>query len=63
MEFNSGFKGLIDVAIPADGNVVPKEAERRFKTKSLCTEIQRMWNMKCMIILAIIGLTGTVTKG
>jgi hypothetical protein len=26
-------------------------------------EIQRMWNMKCMIIPVIIGATGIVAKG
>jgi hypothetical protein len=33
---------LIDVAIPADRNVVQKEAEKKLKYKSLCIEIQRM---------------------
>jgi len=39
---------LIDVAIPADRNVVQK---------SLCIEIQRMWNLKCTIIPVIIRAT------
>jgi uncharacterized lipoprotein NlpE involved in copper resistance len=34
----------IDVATPADRNVVQKEAEKKLKYNSLCTEIQRMWN-------------------
>jgi hypothetical protein len=37
---------LIDVAILADRNVVQKEAEKKLKYKSLCIEIQRMWNLK-----------------
>jgi hypothetical protein len=37
---------LIDVAIPADRNVVQKEAEKKLKYKSSCIEIQRMWNLK-----------------
>jgi len=53
---------LIDVAIPADRNVVQKEAEKKLKYESLCTEIQRMWNLKCTIIPAIIGATGIVTR-
>ena len=40
---------LIDVAIPADRNVVQKEAEKKLKYKSLCIGIQRMWNLKCTI--------------
>ena len=51
---------LIDVAKPADGNVVQKEAEKNYK--SLCTEIQRMWNMECMIIPVITGANGIETK-
>ena len=30
---------LIDVAIPADRNVVQKEAEKKLKYKSICIEI------------------------
>jgi hypothetical protein len=54
---------LVDVAIPADRNVTQKEAEKKLKYKSLCIEIKRMWNMKCMIMLVIIGANGIVTKG
>ena len=52
----------IDVAIPADRNVVQKEAEKNLKYKSLCIEIQRMWNLKCTIVPVIIGATGIVTR-
>jgi hypothetical protein len=54
---------LIDVAIPADRNVVQKEAEKKLKFKNLGIEIQRKWNLKCTIIPVVIGATGTVTKG
>jgi hypothetical protein len=50
------------VAIPADRNVVQKEAEKKLKYKRLCIEIQRMWNLKCTIIPVIIGATGIVTR-
>jgi len=53
---------LIDVAIPTDRNVVQKEVEKKLKYKSLCIEIQRMWNLKCMIIPVITGATGIVTR-
>jgi hypothetical protein len=51
---------LIDVAIPADRNVVQKDAEKRLKYKSLCVEIQRMLNLKFTIIPITIGATGIV---
>ena len=52
------------MAIPADRNVVLKEAVKKLKYTSLQvgTEIQRMWNLKCTIILVIIGATGIVTR-
>ena len=49
------------MAIPADRNVVQKEAEKKLKYKSLGIEIERMWNLKCTIIPVIIGATGIVT--
>jgi hypothetical protein len=53
---------LIDLAIPADRNVVQKEEEKKLKYKNLCIEILRMWNLKCTIIPVIIGATGIVTR-
>ena len=50
------------MAIPADRNVVQKEAEKKLKYKSLSIEIQRMWNLKCTIVPVIIGATGIVTR-
>jgi hypothetical protein len=50
------------VAIPADRNVLQKEAEKKLKYKGLCIEIQRMWNLKCTIIPVIIAATGIVTR-
>jgi hypothetical protein len=54
---------LINVAIPMDRNVVNKEAEKKLKYKNLSTEIQQMWNMKCLVIPVVIGATGIVTEG
>jgi len=53
---------LIDVAIPAERNAVQKEAEKKLKYKSFCIAVQRMGNLKCMIIPVIIGATGIVTR-
>jgi len=41
---------------------VQKEVEKKLKYKSLCIEIQQMWNLKCMIIPIIIAATGIVTR-
>jgi len=53
---------LIDVAIPADKNAVQKEAEKKLKYKSLCLEIQRMWNLICTIVPVINGAIGIVMR-
>jgi hypothetical protein len=53
---------LIDVAIPTERNVVQKEAEKKLKYKSLCIEIQRMWNLKFTIIPVTLGATGIVMR-
>ena len=52
----------IDVAIPTVRNVVQNEAEKMLKYKSLCIEVQRMWNLKCTILPVIIGATGIVMR-
>jgi hypothetical protein len=44
---------LIDVAIPSDKYVIKKDAEKKLKYKNLSIEIQRMWNMKCVIPVTI----------
>jgi stage III sporulation protein SpoIIIAA len=50
------------VAIPADRNIVQKEAEKKLKYKSLRIEIQRMWNLKCTITPIVIGATAIVRR-
>jgi fructose-1,6-bisphosphatase/sedoheptulose 1,7-bisphosphatase-like protein len=53
---------LIDMAMPADRNVVQQEEEKKLKYKSLGIEIQRMWNLKCTNIPVIIAATGIVMR-
>jgi len=53
---------LIDVAILGDRNVIKKEAEKILKYKDLTIKIQRMWNVKTILIMVIIGATGTIAK-
>jgi hypothetical protein len=50
------------VTIPADRNVVQKEADKKLKYKRLGIEIQRMWNPKFTIIPVKTGATGIVTR-
>jgi hypothetical protein len=52
---------LIDVAIPGDGNVIKKEAEKILTYKDLIIEIQRVWNAKTGDAV-IIRKTGTISK-
>jgi hypothetical protein len=51
------------VAMPADRNVMQKEAEKKLKYWSLYIEVQRIWNMCCMNVPVIIGATKIVTEG
>ena len=44
---------LIDVPIPGDRNVIKQEAENILKYEDLVIEMQRMWNVKAKVILAI----------
>jgi predicted ribosome-associated RNA-binding protein Tma20 len=52
---------MIDAAIPADKNVSRKEAEKKIKILEFM--LQRIWNMKNMIIPEVTGATGIVTNG
>jgi hypothetical protein len=52
---------LIDLATPADRNVVQKEAGKKLKY-NLGIEMKRMWNLKCTIAPVITGDTGIVMK-
>ena len=44
-------------------NVKQKEVEEKLKYHSLCTEIKRTWNMKCMIAPLMTEDNGRVTRG
>jgi hypothetical protein len=57
-----GTRMLIDIAIPGDGNVIKKEAEKILKYKDFTIGIQRMWNEKGRLIPVITGANGTISK-
>ena len=51
------------MTVPSDGNVALKEIEKNSKYKDLELEIQRMWHMKTIVILVVVGALGKVKKG
>ena len=55
----------MDFAVLADHTVKIKENEKRSKYLDIARELksQKLWNMKMMGILIIIGAFGTVLKG
>ena len=54
---------LIDMNVPSDRNIALKETEIKSKYKDLELEIQRMWQMKTVVIPVLVGALGTVKKG
>ena len=50
---------LIDMTVPSDRNIALKEIEKKNKYKDL----QRMWQMKTIVIPVVVGALGTVKKG
>ena len=54
---------LIDMTVPSDRNIALKEIEKKSKYKDLELEIQRMWQMKSIVIPVVVGALGTIKKG
>jgi hypothetical protein len=52
---------FISVAIPADRNLIKKEAEKILKYKDLRIHVQPMWIVKAKVIPVIRGATGTIS--
>ena len=55
---------LIDVAIPADVNIVDKKWEKILKYVDLCLELQKIWNLRCSKFIPIVighGALGSFT--
>lgn len=53
---------LIDIAVPADKNVVEKEKEKITKYQDLKMELQRLWQMKVRVVPVVVGALGGVPK-
>ena len=54
---------LIDIAIPADANIVKKRIEKIDKYIDLSIELKRLWNAsEVLVIPIVIGATGVISK-
>ena len=54
---------IIDIAVPADANVMEKEQEKVEKYQDLRREIARLWKLKRIeVVPVVIGALGSVTK-
>ena len=45
---------LIDIAVPADTNIISKETEKIVKYHDLCIELKRLWNLKSINVIPIV---------
>ena len=54
---------IVDIAVPSDHRINPKECEKRDKYLDLARELKKLWNMKVIIIPIVIGAFSTITKG
>ena len=54
---------IVDIAVPADHRIKPKECEKKDKYLDLAKELKKLWNVKVTIIPIVIGAFGTVSKG
>ena len=54
---------IVGFAVPADLRIKLKECEKKDKYPDLASELKELWNMQVTIILIVIGVFGTVTKG
>ena len=53
---------IIDFAIPGDQNIAIKEQEKVDKYQDLRIELKKVWNVKVVVIPAVIGALGTMSK-
>ena len=52
----------MDFAVPADDGVKLKENEKKDKYLVLARELKKLWSMKVVIVLIVIGALDTVTE-
>eukprot|EP00794_Sanderia_malayensis_P000862 gene862-154_t len=53
---------LIEISVPCDQNIAPKEFDKLSKYKDLEIEIQKMWSPKAITVPVIVGALGMIKK-
>ena len=53
---------LIDMTVPSDRNLSLEEYEKMSKYKELEIEIQKMWNLKAIVIPVVVGALGMIKR-
>ena len=53
---------LINISVPTDHRIDEEEMEKIDKNQDLRVEIERLWNMKSMVVPMVIGSLGTIIK-
>ena len=53
----------MNFVVLSDDRVKLKESEKRDKYLDLARTLKKLWNMKMMLIVIVIGVLGTVTIG
>ena len=48
------------MTVPPDRIIALKEVENKSKCKDLELEMQRLWHMKTIVILVVVGVLGTL---
>ena len=61
VDYNQRTGIIVDVAIPADVNIVSKEKEKIMKYQQLRIELEKLWNVKFTIVPVVIGALGSFT--
>ena len=54
---------IVNFAVLADHRIKLKECEKKDKYLDFARKLKKLWNMQMTIILIVIGVFGTVTKG
>ena len=54
---------IVDFTVPADHRIKLKECEKKNKYHDLARELEKLWNMKVMIVPIGVGAFDAVTNG